>query len=282
MGAFATMKKVAPYVVGVTAASTGTLVYNFEKTIRASKSDADRYAHAPDFHWPHQMIWDSYDVKSIRRGYEVYKNVCQSCHGVFTVSYRMLRDVCMTPEECKAEAARQMVQDGPDDTGEMFMRPGKTGDYIPPPYSNDMKAAYANGGKAPPNLGLITFARDGYENYIFALLTGYQDPPAGFNLDDGLYFNPYFHGGAIAMPPPLYNDVIQYKDGTPASQSQLAKDVACFLRFAAEPWHDDRKKMGFKVVTLFAIAALGLFYSNRMSWAVVLNRQIHRTPRNNP
>jgi len=268
------LKNAVAGLVGVTTAGGAVLVYSFEKKIKASMADSDRYAHAPDFHWPHQMIWDSYDVKSIRRGYEVYKNVCASCHGVFTVAYRMLRNVMLTPEECKAEAKRSMIKDGPDDSGEMFMRPGKPGDYLPEPYENDKAAAFANGGKAPPNLGLITFARDGYENYIFALLTGYQDPPAGFQLDDGLYFNPYFHGGAIAMPPPLYNDVIQYRDGTPASQSQLAKDVACFLRFAAEPWHDDRKKMGFKIVTLMAIGTLMMFYTTRMSWAVPINRRV--------
>lgn len=279
-GGISFLKKSVPVFLGATVASGGALIYSFEHKIRAGGADADRYAHAPDFRWPHQWGWESYDVKSIRRGYEVYKSVCASCHGVFTVAFRMLRKVIMTPDETKAEAARYMIEDGPGDDGEMFKRPGIAGDYLPPPYPNDMKAAYANGGKAPPNLGVITFARDGYENYIFALLTGYQDPPAGFNLEDGLHFNPYFHGGAIAMPPPLYNEVITYKDGTPATQSQLAKDVACFLRFAAEPWHDDRKKTGLKVLPIMALAGLCLFYSCRMSWAVVLNRQYHRIIKN--
>jgi len=253
---------------------TAVLYYSFEQRLKAAKADSDRHAHPPNLKWPHSRIWESYDSKSIRRGYEVYKNVCASCHGCFTVAYRMLRNTAMTPEEAKAEAKRNMISDGPDDEGHMFKRPGMTQDYLPEPYENKNAAAYANGGKAPPNLGTITFARHGEENYIFALLTGYSDPPAGFQLDDGLHFNPYFHGGAISMPPPLYDDVIQYKDGTPATTSQLAKDVTCFLRFAVEPWHDDRKKMGFKAVPIMLMMFLGMIYSTRMSWAVPINRQL--------
>jgi len=272
------LKKGAAMLLGATAATGATLVYSFEKKLKAA-SDSDRHAHAPDFEWPHQHFYQSYDVKSIRRGYEVYKNVCASCHGCFTVAYRMLRNVAMTPEEAKAEAKRAVIRDGPDDTGEMFDRPGRPADYLPPPYPNDQKAAYANNGKVPPNLGVINFARDGYENYIFALLTGYCDPPAGFVLEDGLHFNPYFHGGAIAMPPPLYNEVIMYQDGTPATKSQLAKDVACFLRWAAEPWHDERKKLGMKVLPILTIMALGLGYSTRSSWQSVIHRQAFYKPK---
>jgi len=268
----------AAVLLGATVGTGSLLVYSFEKKLNA-KTDAERMAHPPDFEWPHQHWYQSYDVKSIRRGYEVYKSVCASCHGVFTVAYRMLRNVAMTPEEVKAEAARSMVEDGPNDEGEMFKRPARPEDYIPDPYPNKEKAAYANGGKAPPNLGVITFARDGYENYIFALLTGYCDPPAGFHLEEGLWFNPYFYGGAIAMPPPLYNEVITYKDGTPATKSQLAKDVSCFLRWAAEPWHDDRKKLGMKVMPLLAIMCMGMAYTTRHSWQSVIHRQAVYRPK---
>ncbi|XP_018013980.1 cytochrome c1, heme protein, mitochondrial [Hyalella azteca] len=270
-------RRLALGLLGLAGAGGAGLALSLERAVSAA--DADRFAHAPHFHWPHEGFLDSYDVKSIRRGYEVYKNVCAACHGCFTVAYRMLRNVCMTPEEAKAEAKRATYLDGPNDEGEMYNRPGKTADYLPKPYPNEQAAAYANGGKAPPDLGLITFARHGYENYIFALLTGYQDPPAGFQVDEGLYFNPYFRGGALAMPPPLYNEVLEYSDGTPATKSQCAKDVACFLRFAAEPWHDERKKLALKLVSLLALISAALAYYNRHVWTVLINRKVMYVPK---
>jgi len=272
------LKKGAVLLLGAAAGTGSILVYSFENKLKAM-ADSDRHAHSPDFEWPHQNWYQSYDAKSIRRGYEVYKNVCATCHGCFTVAYRMLRNVALTPEECKAEARRNLITDGPDDTGEMFQRPGRPGDYLPSPYANDEKAAYANNGKVPPNLGVITFARDGYENYLFALLTGYCDPPAGFVLEDGLHFNPYFHGGAIAMPPPLYNEVIMYKDGTPATRSQLAKDVSCFLRWAAEPWHDERKKLGLKWIPVLAVCFISSGYWCRTAFQGAVHGQAFYRPK---
>lgn len=99
------------------------------------------------------------------------------------------------------------VRDGPDDTGEYFDRPGKLADYVPSPYPNEKAARHANNGAYPPDLSLITLARKGGEDYIFALLTGYVDPPAGINLQDGQYYNPYFAGGAVSMAQAIYNEV---------------------------------------------------------------------------
>jgi len=253
-----------------------TSVYSFEKTIRASGTDADRVAHSPIFNnWHFDTRWGAHDAKSVRRGYEVYKKVCATCHGCFTINFRLLSTVCMTTEEAKAEAKRATYIDGPDDTGEMFERPGTLVDYMPEPYPNSAAAAYANGGKAPPNLGLIVRARGSRakssfgkrlgHNYVFALLTGYCEPPAGYNLDDGLYFNPYFKGGAIAMAPPLYNGVIEYSDGTPATKSQLAKDVCEFLHYSAFPYHDRQKKMWMKYSMIFGVAILCSFLMIRRS-----------------
>jgi len=270
-------KKVASLVLGTSVAGGVGLVTSFERSIKAG--DSDRFAHPPHLHWPHEYLWHSYDAKSIRRGYEVYKSVCQSCHGCFTVAYRMLRNVCMTPEEAKAEAKTFMHMDGPDDEGKMFERPGKTADYLKQPYANKQEAAYANGGKAPPDLGVIVHSRHGYENYIFALLTGYQEPPAGFQLDEGLHFNPYFRGGALAMPPPIYNEVLEYADGTPATKSQVAKDVTCFLRFAAEPWHDERKKMGLRVMVLVGLMAVTVALGFRKMATSVQQSRVQFAPR---
>lgn len=259
------LKKLGTAVAGGAAVAGAGLIYSFEQTVKASGTDPDRILHSPRFTWNHQGFTQSLDSRSLRRGYEVYKKVCASCHGCFTVNFRMMSNVFMTMEEAKAEAKRATYIDGPNDAGEMFERPGTLVDYLPEPYPNSAAAAYANGGKAPPNLGLIVNGKGehGGENYIFSLLTGYCEPPAGYKLDDGLYFNPYFQGGAIAMPPPLYNEVIEYSDGTPATKSQTAKDVATFLKWSAEPWHDDNKKIALKYMPILGMCFFAVLFLMR-------------------
>merc|ERR1719318_353586 len=159
------------------------------------------------------------------------------------LAFRNLVGVSHTEEEVKEIAMEDQFLDGPDESGEMFMRPGKPADYFPKPFANDAAAAAANNGAIPPDLSYITLARHGNEDYIYHLLNGYCDPPAGIDLREGQYFNPYFPGGAIGMAPPIYNEIIEYDDGTPATQSQVAKDVCTFLTWAASPEHDMRKKM---------------------------------------
>merc|ERR1719431_2564889 len=160
-----------------------------------------------------------------------------------------LVDVTHTEDEGKALAEEDQFLDGPAEDGEMFMRPGKLSDYWPRPFANDA-AAYANNGAIPPDLSFIALGRHGGEDYIYHLLNGYCDPPAGIALQEGQHFNPYFPGGAIGMAAPLYNEIIEYDDGTPATQSQLAKDVCTFLVWAASPEHDMRKKMSIKVMLI--------------------------------
>ncbi|RXM92852.1 Cytochrome c1, heme protein, mitochondrial [Acipenser ruthenus] len=155
------------------------------------------------------------------------------------------------------------VVDGPDDNGEMFTRPGKLSDYFPKPYPNPEAARAANNGALPPDLSYIVNARHGGEDYVFSLLTGYCDPPAGVSLLEGVYYNPYFPGQAIGMAPPIYNEVLEYDDGTPATMSQVAKDVCTFLRWAAEPEHDQRKRMGLKLIMGSAILVPLVYYLKR-------------------
>lgn len=133
--------------------------------------------------------------------------MCAACHSMHYIAYRNLVGVSHTEAEAKAEAEEQMIKDGPDDQGNYFMRPGKLSDYFPSPYPNEEAARAANNGAYPPDLSYITSARHGGENYIFALLTGYCDPPAGAVIRDGQYFNPYFPGGAISMAQALYDGV---------------------------------------------------------------------------
>lgn len=101
----------------------------------------------------------------------------------------------------------QVQDEDPDEFGEPVMRPGKLTDYFPNPYKNEQAARHANNGALPPDLSYIVLARHGGEDYIFSLLTGYTDPPAGVTLAEGQQYNPYFPGGAIGMAQSIYNEV---------------------------------------------------------------------------
>lgn len=157
----------------------------------------------------------------------------------------------MTVDEAKTLAEENEYDTEPNDEGEIEKRPGKLSDYIPSPYKNDEAGRAANNGALPPDLSLIVKARHGGCNYIFSLLTGYpEEPPAGAVVQSGLNFNPYFPGTGIAMARVLYDGLVEYEDGTPATTSQMAKDVVEFLNWSAEPEMDDRKKMGWKVMVI--------------------------------
>ncbi|KAF4356966.1 hypothetical protein F8388_015942 [Cannabis sativa] len=221
-----------------------------------------------------QGILSSYDHGSIRRGHQVYQQVCASCHSMSLISYRDLVGVAYTEEETKAMAAEIEVVDGPNDEGEMFTRPGKLSDRFPQPYSNEQAARFANGGAYPPDLSLITKARHNGQNYVFALLTGYRDPPAGVSIRDGLHYNPYFPGGAIAMPKMLNDGAVEYEDGTPATEAQMGKDVTTFLSWAAEPEMEERKLMGFKWIFVLSLALLQAAYYRRLKWSTLKSRKL--------
>ncbi|CAO2170018.1 unnamed protein product [Urochloa humidicola] len=240
----------------------------------ASADEAEHGLEAPEYPWPHAGIMSSYDHASIRRGHQVYTQVCASCHSMSLISYRDLVGVAYTEEETKAMAAEIEVVDGPNDEGEMFTRPGKLSDRFPQPYANEQAARFANGGAYPPDLSLITKARHNGQNYVFALLTGYRDPPAGVQIREGLHYNPYFPGGAIAMPKMLNDGAVEYEDGTPATEAQMGKDVVSFLSWAAEPEMEERKLMGVKWIFLLSLALLQAAYYRRMRWSVLKSRKL--------
>ncbi|KNE63744.1 hypothetical protein AMAG_08830 [Allomyces macrogynus ATCC 38327] len=230
--------------------------------------------HAPHYPWNHKGPLDSFDHASIRRGYQVYKEVCAACHSLDRIAYRNLVGVSHSVDEAKALAEEMEYVDGPNDQGEMFTRPGKLSDYHPRPYPNEEAARAANAGAYPPDLSLMVKARHGAEDYVFALLMGYCDPPAGVEIREGLNYNPYFPGGAIGMARNIYDEVVEFEDGTPATASQIAKDVVTFLAWAAEPEHDDRKRMGLKAMILLTAMSGFSLWLKRFKWSVLKSRKV--------
>lgn len=246
----------------------------FLVALNSSVQAADLVLHPPKYPWSHKGLFKSFDLDSVRRGYEVYKQVCAACHSMQYLHYREMVGVIFSEEEAKKEAAESMIPDGPNDQGEMFERPGKLADKMPSPYPNDEAARAANNGALPPDLTYIVRAREGGEDYIFSLLTGYKDAPAGISLGEGQHYNPYFLGGAISMAQALYNEIIEYQDGTPATQSQLAKDVTTFLSWAGCPEHDQRKRLSIKGFILVGLLLGVSYYYKRHKWSYVKTKKV--------
>ncbi|XP_069477911.1 cytochrome c1, heme protein, mitochondrial [Ambystoma mexicanum] len=267
-------RKVALSTLGVLAAGGAGLALALHRSVKAS----DLELHPPKYPWSHNGALSALDHSSIRRGYQVYKQVCSACHSMEYLAFRNLIGVSHTEAEAKALAEEYQVVDGPNEDGEMFNRPGKLSDYFPSPYPNPEAARAANNGALPPDLSYIVNARHGAEDYVFSLLTGYCDPPTGVTMREGLYYNPFFPGQAIGMAPPIYNEILEFEDGTPATMSQVAKDVCTFLRWAAEPEHDQRKRMGLKVAMIAAIILPTMYYLKRHKWSVLKSRKIAYRP----
>lgn len=238
------------------------------------EEEAEMGLHAPQYPWDHAGLFSAYDHAAIRRGHQVYSQVCAACHAVNQLHYRDLVGVAYTEEETKDMAAETEVEDGPNDEGESYTRPGRLSDPLPRPYANEEAARFANGGAYPPDLSLITKARHDGQNYVFALLLGYRDPPAGVSVREGLHYNPYFPGGAIAMPKMLVDEGTEYEDGTVATEAQQAKDVTTFLAWAAEPEHDERKLMGAKWIFILAVVYVTAVYYKRWKWAPLKARRV--------
>jgi ubiquinol-cytochrome c reductase cytochrome c1 subunit len=226
--------------------------------------------HLPDTRFSFDGVFGHFDRASAQRGFQVYKEVCAACHGMHLMAYRNLRELGLSEAEVAGIAATVQVQDGPNDEGQMFERPGRASDRFPSPFANEQAARAANNGAYPPDLSVITKAREGGADYIHALLTGYEDPPAGVTVAEGMHYNKYFAGHQIAMPPPLTSEgQVEYHDGTKATVDQMARDVSQFLTWAAEPELEQRKAMGVKII-LFLTVLGGLAYAvKRKVWADV-------------
>ncbi len=221
--------------------------------------------HSPSGGWPQSGAFGTYDRAALQRGFQVYKQVCSTCHSMKYLSYRNLSALGFNEAEVKAIAADYQVTDGPNDQGEMYQRPARPSDNFIKPFPNDAAARAANGGALPPDLSLIIKAREGHEDYVYSLLTGYGlSPQAGETVSPSLYYNPYFPGHQIAMPQPLNENSVTYMDGTKATVEQEARDVAQFLAWASEPQMEVRKQTGVKVIA-FLIVLAGLMYAVKRS-----------------
>ena len=220
--------------------------------------------------WSFKGLFGKFDRGALQRGYQVYTEVCSSCHSMKYLSYRNLAEKGgpeFTEAQAKAIAASFEVTDGPNADGEMFTRPGKLSDKFVLPYENVKAAQAANGGAYPPDMSVLVKARGGGANYIYSLLQGYEDPPLGITLDEGVHYNKYMYGNKIKMANPLSDGLVEYSDGTNASVKQMSKDVTTFLMWAAEPHLEARHQMGFKAIVYLIILTILVYFSMKRIWS---------------
>ncbi|XUM19661.1 cytochrome c1 [Bradyrhizobium oligotrophicum S58] len=243
----------------------------------------------PSVSWSFAGPFGKFDRGAVQRGLKIYKEVCSNCHSLNYVAFRNLAEPGgpgYSPAQAAAFAAEYKIKDGPNDAGDMFERPGRPADYFPAPFPNEQAARAANGGAAPPDLSLIAKARSykrGFPwflidfftqfqeqgpNYVNALLQGYEEtPPHGVTIPDGSYYNKYFPGHAIKMPPPLSDGQVTFDDGSPATVKQYAHDVATFLMWTAEPHMEARKRLGYQVFIFLIIFAGLMYFTKKRVWA---------------
>jgi cytochrome c1 len=245
----------------------------------------------PKENWTFAGPFGTFDRAQLQRGFKVYREVCQNCHGLSLISFRNLAEPGgpeYTPAQAAAIAAEYKVKDGPNDQGEMFERPGRPADRFPAPFPNDQAARAANGGASPPDLSVIAKART-YErgfpwflldifpfpyqengvDYILALLKGYEQKPANVSIPEGSHYNKYFPGNAIGMPPPLSDGQVTYDDGAPATIDQYARDITAFLMWTAEPHLEARKRVGLQVIIFLLGFAVLLYFTKKRIWKQV-------------
>jgi len=244
--------------------------------------------------WSFGGLTGHFDRAQLQRGFQVYKEVCSTCHGIKRVNFRNLAEPGgpQFPEDgVKSLAESYQVDDGPNDQGKMFQRPGKASDAIPGPYKNDQEARAVQNGALPPDLSLITKARgvhnevafymapitwikdiaNGYQeggaDYVYALLMGYEKPPANVQMGEGMHYNKAFPGHQIAMVAPLSDGLVKYQDGTPATVEHYARDVTAFLHWAGDPKLEERKRIGRMVMIYLLVTAVLLYFAKKRIWA---------------
>ncbi|MBO0343861.1 cytochrome c1 [Roseibium limicola] len=238
--------------------------------------------------WSFAGPFGTFDRAQLQRGFKIYREVCSSCHSLRLVKFRNLAEeggLGYSEDQVKAIAAEYTVEDGPDDAGDMFERPAVSSDAFPSPFPNENAARASNGGAYPPDFSLLAKARAAHRgfpwfvfdaftqyqelgpDYIYGLLTGYEEAPEGVEVPAGKYYNPhYLSGNAIGMAPPLSDELVEYEDGTPETLEQYSKDVSAFMMWAAEPHMEARKKIGFRVMVFLIFFAGLLYFTKKKLW----------------
>jgi ubiquinol-cytochrome c reductase cytochrome c1 subunit len=236
------------------------------------------------FHKEHKEISFSsdgplgkFDRGQLQRGFQVYKEVCSACHSIRHVAFGDMIDLGYTPAEVKKIASDWPVKTPSinPDTGEMMGRPSLPSDKFPLAFANDTAALLANNNVLPPDLSLITKAREGGAPYVYSILTGYTDPPAELAKrfpksmpKAPLSYNPYFPTLNIAMAQQLRSEgQVTYADGTKSTVDQMAKDVSAFLIWTAEPKLEARHRAGVATLIFLLIFAGLCFLSYRNIWS---------------
>ncbi len=209
--------------------------------------------------WQFSGPFGTFNKASMQRGFQAYKEVCSGCHSLNFIAFRNLIDLGYNVDEIKSIASEYEIQDGPNDDGEMFLRPGIPADRFPSPYDNENAGRAANNGAYPPDLSLIFKARANGADYLYSLLTSYEKPPNNLDIPDGMYYNTAYPGKLIAMPQPLYGEDITYADGSPTDIEGISKDLVNFLAWTAEPAMEKRKRTGVAVL-IFLILLVGMSY----------------------
>jgi ubiquinol-cytochrome c reductase cytochrome c1 subunit len=222
----------------------------------------------PHQKWSFAGVFGTFDRAAAQRGFQVYKEICANCHSVQHAYYRDLAGIGLTDAQIKAIAATITVPTIGED-GQPAERPALPSDHFRSPFPNEQAARAALNGALPPDLSVITKAREGGPDYVYGVLTGYGEPPAGMQLGAGMNYNKVFPGHQIAMPPPLQDDSVTYADGTKATVAQEAHDVVTFLTYISNPEMEERKRLGVKVL-IFLVLLTGVTYAvKRKVWADV-------------
>jgi ubiquinol-cytochrome c reductase cytochrome c1 subunit len=254
---------------------TGAYTAATEEVAETAEHAFHEDAHGPEAGYSFDGPFGRWDLAQLQRGYQVYKEVCSACHSLNYVAIRDLAQLGYDEDQVKAEAATWQVPGINPDTGEDEMRQALPTDYFPAPYPNAVAAAAANNNAIPPDLSLMAKARHHGSDYIYSLLTGYQEPPARL-LEEfpdaapgtGLYYNPYFANLNLAMAPPITTDgQVTYADGTDATISQMSQDVAAFLTWTAEPTLIKRKQTGWPVFGFLLFATILAWFAKKQIWA---------------
>lgn len=241
-----------------------TTVVGLTFAAQAFEGDAK---HAKDVKWSFDGPYGTFDKASAQRGFQVYREVCSSCHSLKYFNFRNLADLGYPADQIKAVAAEYEVAGEPDEYGDETVRPGEPKDGIPAPFANENAARASNGGAFPPDLSLMTKARANGPSYVYSLLSGYEDAPADFELSEGMSYNPYFTGSQIAMAEPIFDDLVEYQHGVPATKDQIAKDITMFLHWAAEPKLEARNRMGLGTMIYLLIFTIFAYFSMKKVWA---------------